>query len=151
MIHEYERYYGTVFMELFEHNQAKISIEPLNPERTSYLINGKLGLYIKHSSSRSNSWNFGYREVDYQAIHELQKVSDEIAFACVCGFHGVAILNSLDFAKCAGFPGDLNSRITVRTKLKGSWTVTGSLADLSSTRSKTKPWQVFQEFLELDR
>lgn len=150
MIHEYERYYGTVFMELFEQSQSKLSIEPINTERTSFLINGKLGLYIKHSSSRSNSWSFGFRAVDYEAIRELNKISEEIAFACVCGFHGVTILNNSDFAICAGFPEDLNSRITVRTKLKGSWTVTGSLGELRTTRSKTKPWHIFEDYLTLD-
>ena len=147
LTHEYERYYGTAFMELFEEATSSVRIEARNSERTSFLINGKLGLYLKHSSARSNTWNFGFRENDYLAIKELKSVSKEIAFACICGFHGVCIISSKDFEKCAGYPTDFVSRITVRTKVRGSWTVTGSAGELSNTRSKTKPWLPFKEYL----
>lgn len=147
MINDFEKYYGTVFMEMFEQLQNEVVIQPKNQERTSFLINRQLGLYLKHSSSRSNSWNFGFRESDFQAIEDLKLISKEIAIACICGFHGVCVISLADFEKCTGFPKVKVGRITVRTKLKASWTVTGSLGNLISTRSKTKPWDLFRGFL----
>jgi hypothetical protein len=148
LIHEYERYYGIAFMELFEESKKSLKIESLNKERTSFLINGELGVYLKHSSSRANFWNFAYGENDYREIRMLTLKSKEVAFVCVCGFHGVCILNSKDFATCAGFPDSLTSRVTVRTRLKGSWSVNGSFGELTSTRSKTKPWSSFKEYFD---
>ena len=74
-------------------------------------------------------------------------MTKEIAVALICGFHGVCLISLVDFEKCTGFPNELSARITVRTKLKASWTVTGSSGNLNSTRSKTKPWELFSEFL----
>jgi len=134
-------------MEMFEELDKGVLIEPKNQERTSFLINKHLGLYLKHSSARSNTWNFGFRDTDFQAIEDLKSIAKEIAIACICGFHGVCIISLGDFEKCTGFPEEISARITVRTKLKASWTVTGSSGDLDSTRSKTKPWELFSDFL----
>jgi hypothetical protein len=61
---------------------------------------------------------------------------------------GKVCLISSDDLKVAGgvFQGD-PLRITIRTMRGGSWKVSGTAGELSTTRSKTKPWERFQAYL----
>ena len=77
----------------------------------------------------------------------MPKSLKDIAFALACGFHGVCVISKLDFENAGGqFIGE-PLRVTVRTVKGGSWTVSGTEGELKRTRSKTKPWEKFLNYL----
>ena len=146
MTYEFERYYGTVFTSLFE-EVSDVRIKKISDNDSAYILNDSLGLYIKHATARISPWSYSFRTNDFAVIDQLGIDTKEIAFGLVCGFQGVCLISSDDLRVAGGvFQGD-PLRVTVRTMRGGSWKVSGTAGDLSTTRSKTKPWERFQDFL----
>ena len=146
MTQEFERYYGTVFTSLFEEVSA-VRIKKISDNDSAYILNDSLGLYIKHATARLSPWNYSFRANDFAIIDQMGIDVKEIAFGLVCGFHGVCLISSDDLRVAGGnFTGE-SLRITVRTMRGGSWKVSGTSGELSTTRSKTKPWERFQAYL----
>jgi hypothetical protein len=143
---EFERYYGTVFTSLFE-EASDVRIKKVSDNDSAYILNDRLGLYIKHATARISPWNYSFRTNDFAIIDQMGIEVKEIAFGLICGFHGVCLISSDDLKVAGGvFQGD-PLRITVRTMRGGSWKVSGTSGELSTTRSKTKPWERFQTYL----
>ena len=148
MTYEFERYYGTVFTSLFE-EVSDVRIKKISENDSAYILNDNLGLYIKHATARLSPWNYSFRTNDFAIIDQMGIDVKEIAFGLVCGFHGVCLISSDDLRVAGGnFTGE-SLRITVRTMRGGSWKVSGTSGELSTTRSKTKPWERFQSYLSL--
>ena len=146
MTHEFERYYGIVFTSLFE-EVSDVRIKKISDNDSAYVLNNRLGLYIKHTTARISPWSFSFRTNDFAVIDQLELETTDIAFGLVCGFHGVCLISSQDLKVAGGvFQGDA-LRITVRTMRGGSWKISGTAGELSTTRSKTKPWERFQDYL----
>jgi hypothetical protein len=146
LTHEFERYYGIVFTSLFE-EVSDVRLKKISDNDSAYVLNNRLGLYIKHTTARISPWSYSFRTNDFAVIDQLELETTEIAFGLVCGFHGVCLISSQDLKVAGGvFQGDA-LRITVRTMRGGSWKVSGTAGELSTTRSKTKPWERFQDFL----
>jgi len=146
LTHEFERYYGIVFTSLFE-EVTDVRIKKISDNDSAYVLNNRLWLYIKHTTARISPWSYSFRTHDFAVIDQLELETTEIAFGLVCGFHGVCLISSQDLKVAGGvFQGDA-LRITVRTMRGGSWKVSGTAGELSTTRSKTKPWERFQDFL----
>ena len=146
MTYEFERYYGTVFTSLFE-EVSDVRIKKISDNDSAYILNDSLGLYIKHATARLSPWNYSFRTNDFAIIDQMGIDVKEIAFGLVCGFHGVCLISSDDLRVAGGnFTGE-SLRITVRTMRGGSWKVSGTSGELSTTRSKTKPWERFQSYL----
>lgn len=146
MTHEFERYYGTVFTSLFE-EASDVHIKKISDNDSAYILNGRLGLYIKHATARVSPWSYSFRTNDFVIIDQMRMDTDEIVFGLVCGFHGVCLISSDDLKTAGGvFQGD-SLRITIRTMRGGSWKVSGTAGDLSTTRSKTKPWERFKSYV----
>ena len=146
MTQEFERYYGTVFTSLFE-EVSDVRIKKVSENDSAYILNDRLGLYIKHATARLSPWNYSFRTNDFAIIDQMGIEVKEIAFGLVCGFHGVCLISSDDLRVAGGnFTGE-SLRITVRTMRGGSWKVSGTSGELSTTRSKTKPWERFQSYL----
>jgi len=144
--HEFERYYGTVFTSLFE-EVPEVRIKRLSTSDSAYILNESLGLYIKHATARVSPWSFSFRDSDFEVINSMPENLKDIAFALACGFHGVCVISKIDFESTGGkFIGE-PLRVTVRTVKGGSWTVSGTKGELKRTRSKTKPWEKFQDYL----
>jgi hypothetical protein len=143
---EFERYYGTVFTSLFE-EVSDVRIKKISDNDSAYVLNDRLGLYIKHATARLSPWNYSFRTNDFAIIDQMGIDVKEIAFGLVCGFHGVCLISSDDLRVAGGnFTGEA-LRITVRTMRGGSWKVSGTSGELSTTRAKTKPWERFQAYL----
>lgn len=87
---EYEQYHGIVLraltVELAE--GAHIKAYDAHGIVNCFLVNGSIGLYIKHSSKRMTPWTFSFTEdnlTELQILHE----GAELAFIClVCGQDG---------------------------------------------------------------
>jgi hypothetical protein len=146
LTYEFERYYATVFTSLFE-EVSDVRIKKISDNDSAYILNDSLGLYIKHSTARISPWSYSFRTNDFAVIDQMGIDTREIAFGLVCGFQGVCLISSDDLRVAGGFFQGDPLRVTVRTMRGGSWKVSGTAGDLSTTRSKTKPWERFQDYL----
>ena len=93
MIKEFELYHGAVLTKIAQ-SDAHTVINPYpTPSRCTYLINNKIGLYIKHSSKRLTPWGFSFLRQHQDEIQHMAKSLDQVFVALVCGKDGIACLS----------------------------------------------------------
>ena len=96
MIQDFEFFHGTVLTKLVHSNLFK-TIQAFGKSNSSYLIDDKIGLYIKYSTKRMAPWSFSFLQ---EHINELKDMVDLIgkAFVClVCNDDGVCCLDWQEF------------------------------------------------------
>jgi len=93
MIKEFEFYHGAVLTKIAQ-SDKKVSISSYpTPSRCSYVINGNMGLYIKHSTNRLTPWGFSFARIHQDEIKSMAKSLDNVYIALVCGKDGIACLS----------------------------------------------------------
>lgn len=93
MIKEFEFYHGAVLAKIAQASK-KISISSYpSPSRCTYVINGSIGLYIKHSSNRLTPWGFSFAKSHQDEIKQMSNSLDRVFIALVCGKDGIACLS----------------------------------------------------------
>ena len=93
MIKDFEFYHGAVLAKIAQ-SSDKVIINPY-PSRShcSYIVNGKVGLYIKHSSNRLTPWGFSFAKEHQDEIQAMAAELDDVFVALVCGRDGIACLS----------------------------------------------------------
>ena len=93
MIREVERYHGVVLARLVRGGgERSVSIEPLAGSRAAYLIDGRVGLFVKYSTSRLSPWGFTFGSNHRLELDRMRERSRAVLVALVCGSDGVACL-----------------------------------------------------------
>ncbi len=94
MIKEYEKFHGTVFTRLLHGSGVKVAIGNYPSKgNSSYIVDGKIGLYIKHSTKRMSPWSFTFQKVHQDEILEMKNKYGEVYTALVCHDDGIVCLN----------------------------------------------------------
>ncbi len=93
MIKEFEFYHGAVLTKIAQ-SDKKISISAYpSSSRCSYVIDGNIGLYIKHSTNRLTPWGFSFAKIHQDEIRSMAHSLDKVFVALVCGKDGIACLS----------------------------------------------------------
>jgi len=92
-ISEYELFHGAAICRLIRDNLIN-NIEKYPSGSTGgYLVNGTIGLYIKHSSKRLSPWRFTLLGQHKKEILEMSIKLEKVFLLLVCNTDGVACLN----------------------------------------------------------
>lgn len=94
MIKEYEYLHGVVFTRLCGNFGKEISVRPYREGGySSFVLNGKVGLYIKYSGKRLPTWRFTVAKPHQIEIQDMYTEFGEVFTALVCHLDGVALIN----------------------------------------------------------
>lgn len=94
MIKEFEFFHGSVFARILHANDKNISIKPFpSPSNSSYIINNKVGIYIKYSSKRMTPWRFSFKKEHQDEIELMKKGLKEVFLLLVCNDDGIVCLS----------------------------------------------------------
>ena len=93
MIHEFEFYHGAVLTKITLDGQESSIKSYDSPSRSSYVIDNKIGLYIKHSTSRLTPWSFSFAREHQDEIQRMKDEFGKVFVALVCGKDGIACLS----------------------------------------------------------
>ena len=93
MIKDFEVYHGIALCRL--HNTHKdITIARFSQaDNASYVVNGKIGIYIKFSKKRMSPWNFTFTKKHQDEILKMSVIVKRVFVTFVCGNDGIACLN----------------------------------------------------------
>ena len=93
MIKEFEFYHGAVLSRL-AHADQPVSLK-LYPTRSnaSYVINDKVGIFVKHSSKRMSPWGFSFNKTHQDEILEMKNKLEQVFILLVCFDDGIVTLN----------------------------------------------------------
>lgn len=95
---EYEQYHGIVLRALTVELAEGAHIKAYDPHGivNCFLVNGSVGLYIKHSSKRMTPWIFSFTEDNLTELQILQEGA-ELTFIClVCGQDGFLTISMVE-------------------------------------------------------
>jgi hypothetical protein len=133
MTSDYKLYQGAVFTELLDDVDKSLSIRAVREEGRlgAYIIDERIGLYIKHSAVRLSPWQFTFSKANALALMELRKQAPKVFIVFVCWLDGMmcATLDELTEILGAGVSDQAWVRIERR---KNSWySVSGAAGELS--------------------
>jgi hypothetical protein len=95
MIAEYKLYHGAALAELIQELSSPISIDELNESGrlSSYILNQRVGLQIKHSTQRLTPWSFTFTRYNMSELLALRARFDEVFVIFVCETQGMVCLS----------------------------------------------------------
>jgi hypothetical protein len=99
MIGEFERYHGAAIRDLVVEYGRPLCIEASDDlgRINTFILNQKIGVYIKHSASRLPPWQFTYGDDNLAEIERLRKRSLSVWLVHVCGQDGFVALKYDEF------------------------------------------------------
>jgi hypothetical protein len=93
MIKEFEFYHGAAITRLI-HSQKPFSIKVFPGHgNASYVVNEKVGLYLKYSSKRLSPWAFSFRKAHQSEIDELKRYFKNVVVGLICHEDGIVGLS----------------------------------------------------------
>lgn len=94
MIKEFEFFHGLVFARILHGTQRPLSIKPFpSSTNASYVVNEKIGIYIKYSSKRITPWRFTFKKEHQEEINLMKKELKEVFLILVCNDDGIVCLS----------------------------------------------------------
>jgi hypothetical protein len=103
MTPEYQFYHGALLHELIINCPGAILIElaDVSGRRNCYLIQGQVGLLIKHSSARLSPWTFSFSKDNFSELHDLRTRTRVCFVGLTCGDDGFVCVRDRDFVQIA--------------------------------------------------
>lgn len=107
MTPEYQFYHGALLHEIIitAGCQIRIALHDFHGRPDAYVINGQIGLLIKHSTARLTPWIFTFAKEHLEELHALRAetqvcfiglVCDEDGFVCIRDSDLIGILTPTD-------------------------------------------------------
>lgn len=94
MIKEYEFYHGVVFTRILHAAENGISIKPFpTTDNASYVLDDKIGIYIKYSEKRLSPWRFSFQRRHQEEILKMKNIIGRVFLLLVCHDDGIAALS----------------------------------------------------------
>jgi hypothetical protein len=98
MTPEYQFFHGALLHEIIVSagREIKIALPTQNGRRDAFIIEGKIGLLIKHSTARITPWNFSFTKEHLVELHALRSETKVCFVALVCGEDGFVCVRDVD-------------------------------------------------------
>lgn len=131
MTKEFELYHGAVFTRIVHGAGRMVSLEPF-PSRSnaSYVLNGVVGLYIKHSTKRVSPWSYTFLRAHQDEIAKMHVAFGEVFTALVCRDDGIALLNFEELKQILDSNHDESEWVRVVRSRRRQYEVSGSNGEL---------------------
>lgn len=126
MIKEFQFYHGAALARLI-HATQPVSVE-LYPTKSnsSYIVNGRIGVFIKYSSKRMSPWRFSFHKDHQDEILEMRNKLDDVFLVLVCEDDGIATLSFEELKNVLNEIHEETEWISVSRKPKEKYTIKGS-------------------------
>jgi hypothetical protein len=125
MVKEFEFYHGAAITRLI-HSRETISIRVFPDHgNASYVINEKVGLYLKYSSSRMSPWQFNFQKSHQMEIDELKKIFQNVVVGLICHDNGVVGLSFSELKTILDNNHEAVEWVSASRKPRGQYSIKG--------------------------
>lgn len=94
MVNEFEFYHGLVLAKLIHASKEALLVNNFGQsDNAAYVVNNKVGVYIKYCTKRLTPWRFTFLKTHQEIIQEMKSCFDEVFVLLICHKDGVVILD----------------------------------------------------------
>jgi hypothetical protein len=138
MLDEYEFYQGVVIRQLIVESDYSLTIRPNIREGriNSFVVNGRIGVYVKHSSKRMTPWRFTFTIEQAADLLDLEAKYPESFVVLVCETDGLVTLNCIQLHEIVSFQETENAWVRVERPPRAQYDVGGNKADMPNKLPK---------------
>jgi hypothetical protein len=138
MIKEFEFFHGVVFTKLIHSSIGTVSITRYPTEgNSSYIINEKIGLYVKYSAKRMSPWRFSMQKEHQDELLSMKNQLMEVFLLLVCGKDGIVTLSFEEVKQILNDAHGDVEWISASRNPRKEYTIKGSDGKLSRKVGKT--------------
>ncbi|MFA4853435.1 MAG: hypothetical protein WC868_11250, partial [Bacteroidales bacterium] len=147
MIKEFELYHGLVFARILHATQKPITIKPFpSQDNASYVLNDKLGIYIKYSTKRLSPWRFSFQKRHQDEILEMKNKVGDAFLLLVCNDNGIVAISFDELKQILNEKHDQVEWISAARGKREMFAVKGSDGELEfKIGRKDFPGKLFKE------
>lgn len=126
MIKEFERLHGAALTRLI-HESSSLNIQLFEKNSNSgYLLNGTVGLYIKHATARMSPWRFTFQKKHQDDMLRMQRSTKETFLVLICGEDGIVALSFKEIKKVLDKNHEAIEWLSASRKKREKYTIKGS-------------------------
>jgi hypothetical protein len=132
MIDDYELYQGIVLRNIIVSADLSIIIRPFVKEGriSAFVINARIGVFIKHSSARMSPWRFTFTLDQVSDLLDLEAKFFDSFVVFVCGTDGLVTLDVASLHRIVTFDGAEKAWVAIDRKPRSQYGVWGNRAEL---------------------
>lgn len=135
---EYEFYQGAVLRQLVVGSNISLSFRPFEREGriTAFVMNGRVGIYVKHSSKRMSPWRFTFTIDQAGDLLDLEARYPDSFLVFVCESDGVVVLSFAELHSLVDFTQSDNAWVTISRPPRAQYHLTGNRGELDRKVSR---------------
>ncbi len=130
---EFEYFHGAVITKLIHGATRPLKIGTASSDNASYLLDDKVGLYLKYSTSRMSPWAFTFTDYQQRSLSELFGQCERTFLLLICNEDGVATVPSGDIRVLLDSEFHPTEWVRVERPPRGSYRVHGNDGSLKRT------------------
>ncbi|WP_024512228.1 hypothetical protein [Bradyrhizobium sp. ARR65] len=132
MLDDYEFYQGVVLRHLALEADYSVSFRPFVREGriNAFVVNGRLGVYIKHSSKRMSPWRFTFTIEQAADLLDLEHKFSDSFVVFVCGTDGLVTLSFADLHSIVSFQESENAWVSISRPPRTQYELAGNRGEL---------------------
>lgn len=132
MLDDYEFYQGAVLRRLVVDGDYSTSIRPFVREGriTAFVVNGRIGVYVKHSSKRMSPWRFTFSIEQASDLLDLEQKHPDSFVVFVCGTDGLVTLSCHDLHSIVDFQETEFAWVSLSRPPRAQYKLTGNKGEL---------------------
>ena len=134
MLDEYEFYQGVVLRHLAVEADYSISFRPFVREGriNAFVVNGRVGVYVKHSSKRMSPWRFSFNIEQAADLLDLEQKYPDSFVVFVCGEDGLVTLSFADLHDIVDFQESDNAWVSISRPPRTQYELAGNRGELGN-------------------
>ncbi|MCP3379443.1 hypothetical protein NLM31_03170 [Bradyrhizobium sp. CCGUVB4N] len=134
MLDEYEFYQGVVLRQLAVENDYSMSasFRPFVREGriNAFVMNARVGVYIKHSSKRMSPWRFTFTIEQAADLLDLEHKFPDSFMVFVCEADGLVTLSMADLHSIVSFQESENAWVSISRSPRTQYELAGNRGEL---------------------
>lgn len=131
MFDDYELYHGVAIREIVVNAASGVRIAPfrLGGRIAAFVLNEKIGLFLKHSSKRLSPWPFTFQIDQLECLRDLEAECLRSFVIFVCGPDGMLTMAFEELHGLLNFENSEQAWIRIERKPRSLFKVRGNLRE----------------------
>jgi hypothetical protein len=130
MFDDYELYQGVVLRQLVVGATSTIQVSPFRREGriNAFVVNEKVGVFVKHSSKRMSPWRFTFHVEHENDLSELEAAYPAYV-AFVCGEDGIVTIDTATLHELVSFDDTEQAWVRIDRKPRSLYGLAGNRSE----------------------